>query len=220
MRMSLALGLLPWVFHSLLCNVVEEGQHEEGAFVEAIINTFRLISPTIIFYEEAPDICLTKSWVLCLSNFEGSNRTEFAGHLITLYEMTKHDGLIFLTSPHNSELLQQLGKTSPLFFNSDYPTYMPKEYTNLIKLRLDSNVIFYERDADKNVINLLDIYSVKGSPLITLYIGKWHAKNGVTMQMSTYRWTRRTDLKVGMRFDYRKTPLTEMLFHQNTILIP
>ena len=201
MRMSFALGLLPWAFHSLFCNVLEEGQHEEeGAFVEAIINTFRLISPTIIFYKEAPDICLTRGWVLCLSNFEGSNRTELASRLITIYKNGKNDGLIFFASQYNHELLQQLAKASPLFFNTDNPTFMPKEYIELIKLRLDSNVIFYERDADKKVLNLLDIFSVKGSPLITLDIGKWDAKNGVTMQKSTYRWARRTDLKVGMGF--------------------
>ena len=120
--------------------------------------------------------------------------------MITLYDFTKHDGLIFLASKINHELLQQLAKTSPLFFNTDYPTFMPKEYTALIKLRLDSNVIFYERDADKKVLNLLDIFSVKGSPLIIMDIGKWDAKNGVIMQKSTYRWARRTDLKVGMGF--------------------
>ena len=205
MRMSLSLlGILPLLFHSLLCNVVEDKHHEEeGAFVKAIINTFRLISPTIIFYREAPDICLTKTWVLCLSNFEGSNKTELAGHLITLYDLTRHDGLIFLTNQYNREVLQHLAKTSPLFFNTDYPTFMPKEYTDLIKLRLDSNVIFYEKDADKSVLNLLDIFSVKGSPLITQDFGKWDVKNGITTQQkSTNIWSRRTDLKVGMGFVY------------------
>ena len=31
-----------------------------------IITKFRLISPTIIYHGEIPDICLTRSWLLCL----------------------------------------------------------------------------------------------------------------------------------------------------------
>ena len=71
---------------------------------------------------------------------------------------------------------------------------MPKEYVEMIKLRLDSNVIFYEKEAMKK-FSLFDIFAVKGGPLITLDIGDWDTENGTRLKENIVRWERRTDLK-------------------------
>ena len=45
-------------------------------FLQDLITTFDLVSPTIVYDadEEAPEICYTKEWVLCLPHF--SNKTD------------------------------------------------------------------------------------------------------------------------------------------------
>ena len=45
-----------------------KGEKNGNRFLEDIINTFKLTSPTIVYNrdEEAPDICYSAKWVLCL----------------------------------------------------------------------------------------------------------------------------------------------------------
>ena len=44
------------------------GENNANGFLQDIITTFRLTSPTILYNkdEEAPDICHSAEWVLCL----------------------------------------------------------------------------------------------------------------------------------------------------------
>ena len=44
------------------------GEATNNIFLNDIISTFRLTSPTVVYNsdEEAPDICYTNQWVLCL----------------------------------------------------------------------------------------------------------------------------------------------------------
>ena len=41
----------------------------------------------------------------------------------------------------------------------------------------------------------MDRFAVKGSPPITLELGQWNLKKGITLQLSKNRWDRRRDLK-------------------------
>ena len=49
-------------------NAVARGENNTDMFLQDIITTFRLTSPTIFYNkdEEAPDICHSAEWVLCL----------------------------------------------------------------------------------------------------------------------------------------------------------
>ena len=55
--------LLLWMFS----NVIQCDDNVNG-FIRDVISTFGLISPTIIYHENAPEICFTNQWVLCLNN--------------------------------------------------------------------------------------------------------------------------------------------------------
>ena len=193
----LTLGFLLGISPGFHCNNITDGKDVENIFLKDIIFTFKLVSPTIIFQEAAPDACMTGKWMLCLSNFQSADIYAFAGHLITVHNNRKHDGVIFLENELAEELLDLLEVLAPSIFRSNSPVFMPKEYVDMIKLRLDSNVIFYEKEATDK-FNLFDIFSVKGGSLITLDIGKWdfeRVENGILMKESIGRWDRRTDLK-------------------------
>ena len=63
-RRLLGLFLLLWM-------VTKRANGEEtiSSFIRDIMTTFKLNSPTIIYdSDEAPDICFTDQWVLCLSS--------------------------------------------------------------------------------------------------------------------------------------------------------
>ena len=70
---------------------------------------------------------------------------------------------------------------------------MPKSTHKILKLRLDSNIIFYE-ELKQTEYELLDIFAVKGGLPITLNLGKWGIDSGIRFQISMNRWKRRTDL--------------------------
>ena len=50
---------------------------------------------------------------------------------------------------------------APPLFISNYPVFMPTSYKNDIKLRLDSNIIFFS-DQEDGSYGLQDIFAVKG----------------------------------------------------------
>ena len=159
-------------------------------FVEDLIDTWQLRSPTIIYQDDLPELCRKRDWILCLSN--AWDMSELAQHMVDIYSQTKHDGLIFLGHGHE-KLLKKLADDAPLLLSTNYPIFMPTSYKTDIKLRLDSNVLFYE---EKNVGNyeLFDIFAVKAGPPIALEVGKWNFDNGMTLITSMNRWDRRTKL--------------------------
>ena len=63
-------------------------------FVRDILKTYRSRSPTIIFDEDAPEICWTQNWVLCLSNGpdkEGNEELEvFIGDAVPNHTNATH----------------------------------------------------------------------------------------------------------------------------------
>ena len=72
---------------------------------------------------------------------------------------------------------------------------MPSLYQNDIKLRLDSNIIFFHENGN-GYYELYDIFAVKGGPPIKLEIGTWNLENGIALTMSTNRW----DILLGEYF--------------------
>ena len=161
-------------------------------FVEDVIDTWQIRSPTIIYQDDLPELCRNRDWILCLSIAWDMN--EMVQHLIEIYTQRKHDGLIFLGQHGLETILKKLSDDAPLLFSTNYPIFMPTSYETDIKLRLDSNVLFYE---EKNVehFELYDKFTVKGGPIISLEVGKWNKGNGIVLRKSMNRWDRRTNLK-------------------------
>ena len=51
------------------------GEEAISSFIEDVMDTFRLKSPTIVYdSDEAPEICYRKTWVLCLSSSRDKER--------------------------------------------------------------------------------------------------------------------------------------------------
>ena len=165
-------------------------------FIRDIIMTWKLLSPTIIFGEKFPDLCRSKDMILCVTN--DVKTMELAEHLAIVYKDRKQDGLIFVDSPGHEQLLIDISKLVPSMFTSNYPVFIPEEYSSMVELRLDSNLIFFENTGLLGT-KLLDIFAVKGGPPIRLEIGGWDIDNRMILYKSLNRWERRTDLK-GAKF--------------------
>ena len=238
--------------------VLANGNQNVDSFVRDIIQTFHSRSPTIVFDEYAPEVCMTRQWVLCVTNGPDTKGNELADYFAMLTRTfvytydnryifdpavdgvdysrfainpeqylglnwtepqvkRKHDALIFLGGGGQRELVTQLDKRpaikspddpddqpgafawndmseTPTIFTTDSPVFMPIEYADAIKLRLDTNIIFFEEEVPGNY-KLVDMFAVKSGPPITLNLGKWHLGHGISLEKNMYRWRRRTDLR-------------------------
>ena len=159
-------------------------------FLEDLIVNFELHAPTVIFDEELPEFCMTIERVLCLKH----DAPGIAQHLKMLHLSRKQDGVLFAEGEGMAILVKEVARLIPSLFRSPCPAFMSLDYADLIDLKLDSNIIFYKREADLEYI-LLDKFAVKGGQPITLELGSWTKKGGLELYASKYRWNRRTDLK-------------------------
>ena len=184
--------IIAWISSVLLTDAkdVEVAGTFEN-FIEDVIGTFQLTSPTVVFHEDTPKICFTWTWILCLKDVQEQN--ELTTHLQTIHQTRKQDGILFI-GKDNKKILMQLVMNVPSIFTSACPVFMPIEYVDLIDLRLDSNIIFFESKTPTGY-NLVDIFAVKGQTPITLELGEWDLENGIILHMSMNRWDRRRDLK-------------------------
>ena len=166
---------------------------ELDKFVLALIEAWQLHSPTIIVgYDDLPDFCLSRQWLLCLSNVMDTN--EVVDYLVNGHK--RQDGVLLVGNQGHEDLLNKVANESDLngsLFTRNYPFFMSISYKNNIKLRLDLNILFYEDKGEANY-QLYDIFAVKGGPPITLEVGKWNSRSGIKLQKSKNRWDRRTDL--------------------------
>ena len=184
--------LITWISSVLLTDA--KGIEVAGTFdkfIEDVIGTFQLTSPTVVFCEDAPRICFTWIWILCLKDVQEQN--ELTTHLQTIHQTRKQDGILFIGN-NSKKTLMQLVRNVPSIFTSACPVFMPIEYVDLLDLRLDSNIIFFESKTPR-WYNLVDIFAVKGQTPITLELGEWDLENGIILHMSMNRWDRRRDLK-------------------------
>ena len=173
--------------------VISHGTELEDveAFLEDIIKTWKLRSPTIIVKDDLPNMCMKHQWLLCLSNYQDAN--DLANHLSHVHRHNKQDGLIMVGSHGHDELLRHLMKGASTIFTSNHPFFMPLTYQNAIQLRLDSNIVFYDNKAGN--YEMYDIFAVKGGPFITMDVGSWNLNNGMMLSKSLNRWDRRTNLQ-------------------------
>ena len=122
-------------------------------------------------------------------------------HVANLFRMGKQDSLIFVGNDTNEEMLKQLvdfyqtieviANERPIF-RSNCPIFLPLDFSDMVELRLDSNMIFYQKEGQ--TYNVVDKFTVNGSSPIVLDLGLWNASEGLALSMSRNRWDRRTDL--------------------------
>ena len=117
-----------------------------------------------------------------------------ADYISVLYKERKQDSVIFFGTEPRKEWLNYIEMLEPLIFRSDCPIFMPGEVSNMVELRLDSNILFFENEKDGRY-RLDDKFAVKGGPHISLELGDWDEVNGFSLKRSLNRWDRRTDLK-------------------------
>ena len=156
------------------------------------MGTWELRSPTIIVQVDLPSLCFTHQWVLCLPNDMEIN--DLTNNLALLHQKRKHDSLIIHGEIGHEELLKEFAIKLQTMFSSNSPVFMPTEYSSLMSLRLDSNIVFYEKAGPK-AYKLMDKFAVKGGSPITLYLGDWDTTNGINLYESLNKYDRRTDLK-------------------------
>ena len=177
-----------WLFSSAHAFESEE----LDKFLVDLIDTWQLHSPTVIVQGDLPELCMARQWLLCLS---GSwDAIELANHLALAYLHRRQDGIVLVGRTGHKNLLRELVKRSPSLLTTNYPVFMPISYKNDINLQLDSNIIMFNESSAGNW-KMLDVFSVKNGPAITLGVGKWDSDNGIVLQMSKNRWERRKDLK-------------------------
>ena len=119
-------AILGLTFMLLTCQAVNCDELLD-AFIGDIISSFGLISPTLVYAsDEAPDICRTYIWVLCLN--QGDDQHELEEHIVMLYKKRKQDGMIFIGA--SEEFARNLELLQPSMFRSDCPVFIPLELTN------------------------------------------------------------------------------------------
>ena len=161
-------------------------------FILDIIKTWNLLSPTIIVKADMHDFCMRHERVFCM--IDDQNATEVAQHLSILYQGRQQDGIIILGNQIHEPLMRQVTGMVPGILTSNCPVFMPLGYSNIMKLRLDSNIIFFEEEA-LHKYELVDKFSVKNGLPITVKLGNWVMGGGFNLQNSMNRWERRTDLR-------------------------
>ena len=154
-----------------------------------MIATFELAAPTIIIADDVPELCLSTQWVLCLKT-STNDVAEIAKHLEILFMTRKQDAIIFTEKDDMGELIKEI---SPSLFHSPLPVFMPIEYASHIRLRLDSNTLFYKVVGAQQFM-LVDIFTVKDGKPIMQDLGSWKEGSGLQLFLSKNRWNRRTDL--------------------------
>ena len=127
-----------------LCNIAWADDMVELHFVTDLIAENQLRMPTAIFEEGIPDFCMTNTRIHCISS-EDTDYGAVIEHVFQLHNNSRQDALIVVGGGEgHRQLLTRLSNdvTMSVVFTSNYPAFMPLEYSNDIALRLDSQVTF------------------------------------------------------------------------------
>ena len=169
------------------------GNDHFAGFLVDLIQEWNLRLPIVVVQNDLPNACMNSSLVLCIQSM-GEDTTELAKNIANDKRAAKHDSLIFGPSGDQRELLNDIEQVQPLMFRLNTPVFMPVWYSDMIELKLDSNIIFYKEE-EPGTYELLDKFAVKGGPPIIIKLGKWDSSYGMRIHNYKDRWDRRTDLK-------------------------
>ena len=176
----------------MLCDIAWADEVLFSRFVQDIITEYQLLTPTAIFSEGTPDICMNITRIHCLSS-ENVDNQALAQHVAQLHVENRQDALILAGAGEaHQQLIEEMDKIAPSLFTSNRPVFMPIEYSFQLPLRLDSNIIFYKEK--HGGLQMTDKFAVKGSNPIILDVGTWDILSGFRYKMAKNRWDRRRDL--------------------------
>ena len=135
-------GLLSLVFLLWMLNWVK-GDNLAGIFMTDIFSTLGLTLPTIVYNGgEVPEICINHPWVLCLD--QENDQIDVADHIVMLHEERKQDSVFFMGA--SEKLVRLITRQRPSMFRSNCPTFMALELSDLLELKLDTNIIFFREE--------------------------------------------------------------------------
>ena len=135
---------------------------------------------------------MTNTKIHCVSN-DGTDNVALIEHVAFLHKESRRDALIVIGGgEQNRQLIAELARLAPFVFTSNCPVFMPIEYSDVIPLRLDSNIIFYEEELDG--FKMTDMFAVKEGSTITLDLGTWDTLRGFRFISAKNRWDRRRNL--------------------------
>ena len=164
-------------------------------FVKDLVAEFKFLRPTILLDDEIPELCFTHHWMLCLSaaTNQPGEMSILVEHMRTLYNEGRQDGLIVVEGQHTKQLLAHIASLEPLIFSSNSPTFMPMYYSDMIRLRFDTNVIFYKKELGGRT-KIADQFAIKDGPPIALDLATWDRSGGLQLKGKKGRFDRRRDL--------------------------
>ena len=166
-----------------------------GKFLQDLMTNFHLTEPTLIIGGEwLPELCFTNQHILCLQSvFQEEDLISLAQHMELLQQRRYQDAVIFIGGVEISRVVEMLAGSIPSLFRSPCPVFMSIEHEIAIRLRLDSNIIFFE--GNESLYTLTDRYAVKGGNKISQKLGSWSEHSGMRLLESIHRWKRRRDLQ-------------------------
>jgi ABC-type amino acid transport substrate-binding protein len=132
-------------------------------------------------------ISLPNSFI-CYS--DGREDQELVWHIQWLKKLGQLELIFFLEGDHNT-LLHMLDSDTNIFHSS--VTIILSGYpTTKLNLRLDSR-LFYYQGHQNDKLTLVELYAIKGGPLIEREIGKWTSHHGLVVPNPNI-WDRRANL--------------------------
>ena len=117
------LFLILWTYSNFVgARIDTEREGERDAeplenFIEAIIETWKLLSPTIIIREDMTDLCRRRDMMLCVTN--DANATQLAEQLAMIHQVGQQDGVVFAGSPDDEKVLRETARITPSLFTSN-----------------------------------------------------------------------------------------------------
>ena len=105
-------------------------------------------------------------------------------HVRTLYREGRQDGLVVEEGQNTQQLLAHIASLEPLIFSSNSPTFVPMLYSDMVRLRFDTNVLFYEGELGfgRRRTKITDRFAIKGGPPIALDLASWDRSGGLQLK--------------------------------------
>ena len=105
-------------------------------------------------------------------------------HVRTLYREGGQDGLIVVEGQNTQQLLAHIASLEPLIFSSNSPTFVPMLYSDMVRLRFDTNVLFYEGELGfgRRRTKITDRFAIKGGPPIAQDLATWDRSTGLQLK--------------------------------------
>ncbi len=179
-------------------NVVSSGHNELSDFFGAAMSAFSLRRPIHIVTDAdecwPPHAPNNSDYLQCIVYYKRGVEQEVVNQLEASTGL--YDTLLFIGVKFD-QLLEHIDKATDIL-HSGVVTLVDKNQAVNISLRLDTNILQYQRISNSEY-SISEEYAIKhGVVNLTQTLGKWTPQNGLRLFLSPVRWVRRADLR-GVR---------------------